>query len=74
MTTDLRTFSVDARPHFILCLQKNQVNMLIAEGHFNLTSGVCVGIYGLTYSFHYPPWVIKLIRENLVVKSIISQY
>ena len=30
------------------------VSLVIAYGYFNLPSGVCVGMYGLTYSLCYP--------------------
>ena len=30
------------------------VSLVIAYGHFNLPLGLCVGMYGLTYSHYHP--------------------
>ena len=60
MTTlswNLQITRSDIRPHI-----KWAVSRVIAYGHFNFSSGVCVGMYGLTYSLDHPPRVSSQIQ------------
>ena len=46
---NLQIIRSDIRPHI-----KWAGSLVIAYGHFQSSSGVCVGIYGLTYSLYHP--------------------
>ena len=58
----LHTASVSCMTYSFLSLQitwadfrpqvKYVVNLVIADGHFNLAQGVCMGMHGWTYSFY----------------------